>query len=157
MADNSHKLLDETSWQILAILQENARIPLKELGKRVGLSSPAVTERVHRLEEAGIIVRYSAKLNLEKLGLPITAFISIKSFGHCCSEVRQLLRDRPEIVECYRVTGNDHYFAKVVVTDVSHLEQLVDCFIPYATVATSIVLSTPVNGRIINNDIFPDS
>ncbi len=155
MIDNSQKRLDDTSWQILTILQENARIPLKELGQRVGLSSPAVAERVHRLQETGIIAGYHAELNLEKLGLPITAFISIKSFGHRCDEVRSLLQERSEIIECDRVTGNDHYLAKVLVTNVSHLEKLVDRFIPFATVTTSIVLSTPVRRRIINSDIFP--
>ncbi len=155
MIDNSQKLLDDTSWQILTILQENARIPFKELGQRVGLSSPAVAERVRRLEETGIITGYHAELNLEKLGLPITAFISIKSFGHRCDEVRSLLQQRPEIIECDRVTGNDHYLAKVVVTDVSHLEELVDRFIPFATVTTSIVLSTPVSRQVINHNIFP--
>jgi Lrp/AsnC family transcriptional regulator, leucine-responsive regulatory protein len=156
MIDNSQKLLDDTSWQILTILQENARIPFKELGQRVGLSSPAVAERVRRLEEAGIITGYHAELNLEKLGLPITAFISIKSFGHRCDEVRSLLQQRPEITECDRVTGNDHYLAKVLVRSVSHLEELVDRFIPFATVTTSIVLSTPVHRRIIKNDIFTE-
>jgi Lrp/AsnC family transcriptional regulator, leucine-responsive regulatory protein len=157
MIDNSQKLLDDTSWQILTILQENARIPFKELGQRVGLSSPAVAERVRRLEETGIITGYHAELNLEKLGLPITAFISIKSFGHRCDEVRSLLQQRPEITECDRVTGNDHYLVKVVVTSVSHLEELVDRFIPFATVTTSIVLSTPVRRQIINYDIFPET
>jgi Lrp/AsnC family transcriptional regulator, leucine-responsive regulatory protein len=156
MIDNSQKLLDDTSWQILTILQENARIPFKELGQQVGLSSPAVAERVRRLEETGIITGYHAELNLEKLGLPITAFISIKSFGHRCDEVRSLLQERPEIIECDRVTGNDHYLVKVVVNSVSHLEELVDRFIPFATVTTSIVLSTPVRRKIINHDIFPE-
>jgi Lrp/AsnC family transcriptional regulator, leucine-responsive regulatory protein len=147
--------MDETSWQILTILQEDARIPFKELGRRVGLSSPAVAERVRRLEEAGIITRYRAELNLEKLGLPIAAFITIRSFGHRCDEIRSLLQSSPEIEACYRVTGSDHYLAKVVVTSVRHLEQLVDRFIPLATVATSIVLSVPVARQTINDKIFP--
>jgi Lrp/AsnC family transcriptional regulator, leucine-responsive regulatory protein len=152
---NSHieKLLDDTSWQILTILQENGRIPLKELGKQVGLSAPAVAERVRRLEEAGIITGYRAELNLEKLGLPIMAFITIKSFGHSCQEVRSLLHECREVISCYRVTGNDHYLAQVSVTSVSHLEQLIDRFIPYATITTSIVLSTSFAGRIIDNVI----
>ncbi|WP_414623760.1 Lrp/AsnC family transcriptional regulator [Calothrix sp. CCY 0018] len=154
MNNQLQKLLDETSWQILAILQENARIPFKELGEQVGLSAPAVAERVRRLEEAEVITRYSAELDLEKLGLPIVAFITLKSFGHNCSEVRSLLHKCPEVRGCYRVTGSDHYLAKVSVTSVSHLEQLVDRFIPYANVTTSIVLSTPFTERAINNDIF---
>lgn len=155
MFESSQKSLDDTSWEILKILQEDARIPFKELGKRVGLSSPAVAERVRRLEEAGIINSYRAQLNLEKLGLPITALITLKSFGHNCNEIRSLMRECPEVQTCYRVTGNDHYLLKVVVTSVGHLEELVDRFIPYATVTTSIVLSVPVTGRVIDRGIFP--
>lgn len=154
MTHNQQKLLDDISWQILKILQEDARIPFKELGQRVGLSSPAVAERVRRLEEAGIITGYRAELNLEKLGLALTAFISIKSFGHRCNEIRTLMQERPEVLACYRVAGNDHYLVKVAVTSVSHLEQLVDRFIPYATVSTSIVLSVPVAKRTIDDAIF---
>lgn len=154
MLNNQQKLLDDTSWQILKILQEDGRIPFKELGQRVGLSSPAVAERVRRLEEAEIITGYRASLNLEKLGLPIAAFITIKSFGHRCDEVRALMQECPEVLASYRVAGNDHYLVKVAVTSVSHLEQLVDRFIPYATVTTSIVLSVPVAGRTIDDAIF---
>jgi Lrp/AsnC family transcriptional regulator, leucine-responsive regulatory protein len=71
--------------------------------------------------------------------------------------VRSLLQECPEIIECDRVTGNDHYLAKVVVVNISHLQELIDRFIPFATVTTSIVLSTPVDRRIIKNDIFPKS
>lgn len=155
MVHNPQKLLDETNWQILTILQEDARIPFKELGQRVGLSSPAVAERVRRLEEAGIITHYRAELNLEKLGLPIMAFITLKSFGHRCQEIRSLLQDCSEVQACHRVTGNDHYLVKVAVTSVSHLEQLVDRFIPFATVTTSIVLSVPVAKRVIDDSVFP--
>jgi Lrp/AsnC family transcriptional regulator, leucine-responsive regulatory protein len=154
MNNHLEKLLDDTSWQILTILQENGRIPFKELGKQVGLSAPAVAERVRRLEEAGIITRYRAELNLEKLGLPIMAFIYINPFGHTCDEVRSLLYECREVISCYRVTGNDRYLAQVSVTSVSHLEQLIDRFIPYATITTSIVLSTPFAGRTIDNGIF---
>lgn len=152
-----NKLLDETSWQILSILQEDARIPYKDLGQRVGLSSPAVTERVRRLEESGIITRYRAELNLEKLGLAIAAFITIESFGHRCDEIRSLLQNSPEVEACYRVTGSHHYLVKVAVTSVSHLEQLVDRFIPYATVTTSVILSVPVAGRTITETISQKS
>lgn len=152
---NAQKLLDETSWQILTILQEDARIPFKELGKRVGLSAPAVAERVRRLEESGIITGYQAKLNLDKLELFITAFITIKAFGEGCYRMRSLLQESPEVLSCYRVAGNDHYLVKVAVTSVSHLEQVVDRFIPYATVTTSIVLSVPIAERTISVAIFP--
>lgn len=154
MNDRSEKLLDNTSWQILAILQENARIPFKELGKQVKLSAPAVAERVRKLEDAGVITRYRAELNLEKLGLPIMAFITFRSFPDKCEELKQLLNESPEVQSSYRITGSDHYLAKVSVTSVGHLEQLVDRFIPYATITTSIVLSTPFVNRTIGSDIL---
>ena len=154
MNNSSEKLLDDTSWQILAILQENARIPFKELGKQVKLSAPAVAERVRKLEEAGVITRYRAELNLEKLGLPIMAFVTLKSFADKCDELKVLLHECPEVQSCYRVTGSDHYLAKVSVTSVGHLERLVDRFIPYATITTSIVLSTPFETRAISKDVL---
>ncbi|VEP12605.1 AsnC family transcriptional regulator [Hyella patelloides LEGE 07179] len=155
-SDRQLKLLDKTSWQILAILQENARIPFKELGKQVRLSAPAVAERVRRLEEAGIITRYRAELNLEKLGLSIMAFVTFRSFPDKCEELKLLLHESPEVQSSYRITGSDHYLAKVSVTSVGHLEQLVDRFITYSTVTTSIVLSTPISGRVIDDEIFPE-
>ena len=148
------KLFDETNWQILAILQENARIPFKELGRQVGLSAPAVAERVRRLEETGIITRYRAELNLEKLGLPIMAFVTFRAFPDKCEELKVLLDESPEIQSSYRITGSDHYLAKVSVTSVGHLEQLVDRFIPYATMTTSIVLSTPFEERAIDKSVL---
>ena len=154
MNNSSEKLLDDTSWQILAILQENARIPFKELGKQVKLSAPAVAERVRKLEEAGVITRYRAELNLEKLGLPIMAFVTLKSFADKCDELKILLHKCPEVQSCYRVTGSDHYLAKVSVTSVGHLERLVDRFIPYATITTSIVLSTPFEERAVSKGIL---
>lgn len=154
MNDRPDKLLDNTSWQILAILQENARIPFKELGRQVQLSAPAVAERVRKLEEAGIITRYRAELNLDKLGLPIMAFVTLRSFADKCDELKLLLHESLEVQSCYRVTGSDHYLAQVVVTSVNHLEQLVDRFIPYATITTSIVLSTPFVNRATDQDVF---
>ena len=135
-------------------MQENARIPFKELGKQVGLSAPAVAERVRRLEDAGIITHYGAELNLEKLGLPIMAFITLKSFADKCDELKLLLHECPEVQSCYRVTGSDRYLAKVSVTSVSHLERLVDRFIPFATITTSIVLSTPFEARAISKNVL---
>lgn len=154
MKDRSEKLLDNTSWRILAILQENARIPFKELGKQVKLSAPAVAERVRRLEDAGIITRYRVELNLEKLGLPILAFVTFRAFPDKCEELKLLLHESPEVRSSYRITGSDHYLAKVSVAYIGHLEQLVDRFIPYATITTSIVLSTTFEERAVDKDVF---
>ncbi|MUG92903.1 winged helix-turn-helix transcriptional regulator [Scytonema sp. UIC 10036] len=147
------KLLDDTGWQILSILQQEARISFKELGQRVGLSSPAVAERVRKMEEAGIITRYRAELNLEKLGLTLTAFIQINSVGKECVEITTLAKQLPEVLECYRVTGSVRYIMKVAVSSIKHLETLMDRLVPHGTVTTSVVLSAPVNRRSIEQEL----
>jgi Lrp/AsnC family leucine-responsive transcriptional regulator len=150
----TEKLLDDTGWQILSILQEDARIPFKELGQRVGLSPPAVAERVRRMEDAGIIIGYRAELGLEKLGLPMTVFIRINSEGDKCALIAPFVKKLPEVIECYRVTGSACFIMKVVVSSISHLETLMDRLVLYGTLTTSIVLSAPVKGRIIEHKVI---
>ena len=82
------------------------------------------------------------------------AFVTLKSFADKCDELKLLLHKCPEVQSCYRVTGSDRYLAKVSVTSVGHLERLVDRFIPFATITTSIVLSTPFEARAISKDVF---
>lgn len=143
------KLLDYTGWQILAALQENARISFKELGQQIGLSPPAVAERVRKLEDAGIITGYRAELNLDKLGLPILAIIRVNSAGEKCIKMGKLVEKLPEVLECHRVTGSDHFIMKVVVPSVTHLESLIDQLVPYGQLTVSTVLSSPVKRRSI--------
>lgn len=138
---NEH-LLDEIGWKIIGELQQNARIPFAELGRRVGLSTPAVTERVHKLEEAGIIVGYRAQIDPAKVGLPILAFITIKVSGENLAHFMKVAGNHPEVLECHRVTGAESFLLKIAVSDVSHLEQLLDALMPYVATTTSMVLST---------------
>lgn len=147
------KLLDNTGWQILAALQENARISFKELGQQIGLSSPAVAERIRRMEDADIITGYRVELNLEKLGLPITAFIRISSAGEKCIKFRKIISNLPEVLECHRLAGSDHFIVKVVVSSTTHLETLIDKLVPYGQLTASIVLSSPVKRRRIEQSI----
>ncbi len=108
MALDNERLLDETGWHILEALQENARLSFSELGQRVGLSSPAVAERVRRMEDAGIITGYRAEVNTAKIGYPITAIIRItNSPGERCTRLTASTQEIPEVLECYRVTGSD--------------------------------------------------
>lgn len=150
MNSNNEKLLDDTGWQILSILQQEGRIPFNELGKRVDLSPPAAAERVRRMEEAGMIAGYSVQLNLEKLGLSIMAFIRINTSGDKCTQTIALVKELPEVLECYRVTGSACFIAKVAVSSIAHLEALMDRIVPYGTLTTSVVLSAPVQERIID-------
>lgn len=150
MTFDPDKLLDETGWQILRELQENARVSYSELGRRVALTPPAVAERVRRMEEAGIISGYRVELDMERVGLPIGAFVRIKAAGDInCWQLGQKVRDFPEVLECHRVTGDDSYIMKVAVRSVGHLEELIDRLMPYAETVTALVLSSPVTHRVV--------
>jgi Lrp/AsnC family leucine-responsive transcriptional regulator len=135
-------LLDDLGWRILGELQQNARISFAELGRIVGLSTPAVTERVHKLEEAGIIVGYRAQIDPAKVGLPMLAFVNVKVGGENLTRFMELAATHPEVLECHRVTGAESFLLKVAVSDVTHLEKLLDALMPYVGTTTSMVLST---------------
>jgi len=150
MTLDNNRLLDPTSWHILSLLQEDARLSYNELGRRVGLTPPAVAERVRRMEDAGVIAGYHADVRPDKIGLPLMAIIRINAAGGRCAAVAGLSTTIPEIVECHRITGNDSYIMKVAVADVAHLEALLDRLTPYGDLTTSIVLSSPVMRRSIS-------
>lgn len=148
MTFDSKHLLDVTGWKLLTLLQEDARRSYSHLGRCVGLSAPAVAERVHRLEEAGIITGYHASINPAKIGLVITAVMRLSGVKERTAQLSALVMATPEVLECHRLTGNDSYVMRVVASSISHLEHLIDIFIPYGEVTTSLVLSSPVVGRV---------
>lgn len=149
MGLDSEKVLDKISWKILRELQEDARLSYAELGRRVGLTTPAVIERVKRLEEAEIIVGYRAEINAAKIGLPITAFLRMNVVNVDFAKIIEVAKDTPEVLECHRGTGGDSFIMKIAVSSVEHLEKMIDKFTPYGTTSTSIVLSSPVTRRVI--------
>ena len=149
MALNTKKLLDEVGWRILRELQMDARLSFAELGRRVGLSLPAVAERVRRLEEADIITGYHAELNREKIGMPVMAFIRITTTGENYASIITLARNLPQVLECHHLAGTDSFVLKVVTASISHLEQLLSHLSNYGQTATSIVLSSPVTKQLI--------
>ncbi len=155
MALESEKLLDETGWHLLQELQQNARLSYSELGQRVGLSSPAVAERMRRLEDAGIITGYRAEINTARIGLPITVITRMSSFsGQSCARLLEIPPSIPEVLECYHVTGTDGLIMKVSVASVQHLESLINHLSLHGQVTTSLVLSTPVANRILTQEMF---
>ncbi|HEU5480499.1 MAG TPA: Lrp/AsnC family transcriptional regulator [Candidatus Tumulicola sp.] len=138
--------LDRADCAILRILQENARESFAEIGKQVGLSATSVAERIRRLETAGANERYGAQLNAAKLGYPVTAFVLARPNGPDARFVK-VARERPEILECYRVTGEFSFIARAVLKDVAHLEALLDHLEPAAVhIVTLVVLSTSFDG-----------
>ncbi len=139
-----HKEIDPVNLRVLEELQREPRLTMSELGRRVGMSSPAVTERVRRLEEAGVIRGYRLELNPAALGLPITAFIRIHPSPGQLSKIAELAQQIPEVAECHRVTGEDCFILKVYIPAIDQLDRLLDCFLLYGTTTTSLVQSSPV-------------
>ena len=143
-------LLDATNRRILAELQTDARLSLAELGRRVGLSSPAVGERLARLEDEGVIQGYRAVVDPRALGYTLGVVIRSRPAARELAAVAQLARDTPEIVECNRVTGDDCFVMTAYVRDVIHLEELIDTFAAYGQTTTAVMQSSPVPRRALS-------
>ncbi len=139
--------LDPTNVRLLGELQTNARLSLAELGRRVGLSAPAVAERLQRLEGDGTITGYRAEVDPRALGYTLSVVIRVRPAPRELRKVADLAQRTPEVVECHRITGEDCYFMKAHVRDVTHMEELIDLFAVYGQTTTSIVQSSPVPRR----------
>ncbi|GAA3424396.1 Lrp/AsnC family transcriptional regulator [Streptosporangium sandarakinum] len=137
MAEN----LDQTDWAIITELQRDGRVPLTELARRVSLSASATTERVRRLESAGVITGYRADVDLEKAGFPVLAVVRLKYPGSRHEPLHRLFGERPEILECLRTTGEDCYVLKVAATSMPHLEQVINELAAFGGTTTNIVYS----------------
>jgi DNA-binding Lrp family transcriptional regulator len=132
--------MDKIDTEILRQLQLNAKISMKELATNVHLSSPAVIERVKKLEEQGSIEGYTTKVNLKKMDRSIQAIILFKSID--CKSLSNFCNAHPDVLECYRVAGEISYIVKLATYSVETLEQFIDDAMPYGTPSTNIVLSS---------------
>jgi Lrp/AsnC family leucine-responsive transcriptional regulator len=138
--------LDRVDCSILRELQTSGRESFAEIGKRVGLSATSVAERIRRLENANIIEGYHVRLSAAKLGYPVTAFILARPNGPDARFV-SIVGKRPEILACYRVTGDFSFIAQAAVRDVGHLEELLNYLEPASIhIVTLVVLSTSFEG-----------
>ena len=140
-------LLDDINRRLLAELHADPRIAMSALARRVNMSAPAVTERVQRLERAGVITGYRLEVDPAALGLPVTAFARIRPAAGQLSKVADLARSLPQITECHRITGEDCFLIKVHAPAVAQLETVLDQFLVHGQTITSIVVSTPVPPR----------
>ena len=149
------KLLDATGWRLLHELQQEARLSYTELGQRVGLSLPAVAERVRKMEDAGIITGYHAAVDLSKLGIPVQAIVHLQGIGgQSCRNAVTRVSELPEVLECSRVTGSDSLVVKVVATSLDHLARVIDELSLSGTPATSIVRAKPMRRHTIPQEIL---
>ena len=141
------KLLDDVNLRVLRELAADGRIGMAELGRRVGLSAPAVTERVQRLERAGVIAGYRAELDPRAIGFPVSAIVRIRPSPGQLQRIPEIARETPEVAECHRITGEDCYLFRLHLRSIDELEEVLDRFTPYGLTTTSIVHSTPVPRR----------
>ena len=144
--------LDPPNLRLVAELQADARLTLAELGRRVGLSSPAVAERLGRLERDGVIRGYHADVDPRALGYALSAVVRVRPAPRQIEAVARVARETPEVVECHRITGDDCFVLRAHVRDVDHLEELIDRFTAFGQTTTSIVQSSPVPGRGVHLD-----
>src|SRR2546423_11609864 len=126
MALQSERSLDQTDWKILRELQEDARLSYNELGRRVGLSAPATAERVHKLEDAGIITSYGAQVDVAKLGLPLLVFIQLRCFPERCLFKTSNAEKFPEILEIHKLSGSHCALLKAALSSLEHWEALTE-------------------------------
>jgi Lrp/AsnC family leucine-responsive transcriptional regulator len=139
-ASNGRYALDPTDIAILEQLQNDGRIAIAELGRRVGLSQPATAERMKRLEERGVVLGYGARIDPAALGLTMTAIVRLRTTHEHIGASLALFTTIPNIIEVYRLTGEDCFFLKVLVPRPEELEPIVDSIARYGAVTTSLVL-----------------
>jgi Lrp/AsnC family transcriptional regulator, leucine-responsive regulatory protein len=138
--------LDAIDRRMVTELQQEPRVRVAELARRVGLSSPAVAERLRRLEDTGIL-SYRAEVDPRALGYTICVIVRISPVGGGLRLIPGIAREVPNVTECHRITGEDCYFIKVYLTSIDELEPILDLFTPHGRTTTSIVHSSPVPSR----------
>jgi Lrp/AsnC family leucine-responsive transcriptional regulator len=140
-------LLDPINLRLLEELRADGRLGMAELARRVGMSAPAVAERVQRLERAGVIAGYHAELDPAALGYPVAAVVRIRPAPGQLQRIPEIARETPEVGECHRITGEDCYLLRIHLRSIDELEDVLDRFTPYGLTTTSIIHSAPVPRR----------
>ena len=144
---NEGDLFDAVDRQLLTILAGDARVTTAELARRVGMSSPAVRDRVTRLEEAGVIRGYHADIDPAKVGLPVAAWVRVRPGPGQLPKIADLAQRSPQVSECHRITGDDCFLLKVHGPSIEALESVLDGFLLFGQTTTALVVATPVPPR----------
>ena len=141
--------LDKLHWSILSALQQNARASLAGIGRKIGLTPPAVADRVKRLEDLGVIEGYWTSISHTKVGYQLKAIITLRAFMGKLKPFLERVKTLEEVINCYRITGNENIIMEVVVRDQFHLEQFIDQLIQYGETRTHIILSEVISNAPI--------
>lgn len=136
--------LDKKNRQILQALQQDARQSLAALGRRIGLSQPAISERVRKLEASGVIAGYGARINMEAIGLKLQAVVRVRTTHAHIQRYVTLFKAMPEVLDAVRVTGEDCFVLRCAFGKAEDLERVVDALARHGSVTTALVLSHPV-------------
>ncbi len=144
--------IDTTNWNILECLQQNARLSNAEIGRKVGLSSPAVAERIKKMEDFGILQGYKAEVSYTKTGYQLKAIITLRAFMGRLKPFLLKVSESREVLNCYRITGNENIVMEVVLRDQIHLQEFIDRLITYGEVKTHIILSNLIENNPIVNE-----
>jgi Lrp/AsnC family transcriptional regulator, leucine-responsive regulatory protein len=139
--------IDDIDRQILTELTREGRVSFAELGRRINLSSPAVAERVQRLERAGIVTGYHAELDPRALGYELTAIVRVKPAPGQLPRIPELAAEIPQVGECHRITGEDCFYLKVYLRSIEEMSALLDRFLAFGETTTSIINASPVPPR----------
>ncbi len=148
-------LLDDTNRRLLDALVEDPRASAAELARKVGMSAPAVRERVARLEQAGVIRGYRVDIDPAALGLPVSAWVRVRPGPGQLPKVADLANRTPEVSECHRISGEDCFLLKIHVPAIDALGGVLDQFLMYGQTISSIIVSTPVPPRTPGLDRYP--
>ena len=141
--------IDDINWKILKALQVNARASFASIGRTVGLTPPAVAERVKKMEDVGVISGYGTQISHSKVGYQLKAIITLRAFMGKLKPFLELAPQCREIINCYRITGNENIIMEVVLKDQFHLETFIDVLIQYGETRTHIILSSVVSNAPI--------
>ncbi|AXT63258.1 Lrp/AsnC family transcriptional regulator [Aquimarina sp. AD10] len=144
--------IDTINWEILQCLQENARLSNAEIGRKVGLSSPAVAERIKKMEDYGVLKGYVANVSYTEAGYQLKAIITLRAFMGRLKPFLTKVSEFKEVTNCYRITGNENIIMEVVLRDQIHLQEFIDRLITYGEVKTHIILSNLIENNPITND-----
>jgi Lrp/AsnC family transcriptional regulator, leucine-responsive regulatory protein len=145
--------IDGLNWKILKCLQENARQSNAEIGRQVGISSPAVSERIKKMEDLGIIEGYKTMVSPFEIGYQLKAIITMRAFMGKLKPFMEKVKTYDEIVNCYRITGDENFVMEVVLKNQKHLEQFIDQLIVYGETKTQIVLSRVVKQKELKSPL----